>query len=485
MKVKYLFKIAALLLVAALSSCSSDDFTEVVVEPETTPQGTIPFTTTIGKKSDGTRALADYENGVITAFWADGETVGDKADEVAIIFNNKKVGTATVTEVLEDGTAIIEGSVTGVSDADNVKLLYPANAAAKMDATTGEIPDSYYEGQDGTLEDIAENYAVAISDEAAISITDGVASLTKRVHLYNQNAICKFRFRENPNNQSEAYMKMNKFVLSTGTDKVLNFLTFANPTDVVYIAMKPQEGTPTLQYRITANDKTDFYIGSAKAYVEAGDFYDLNYLTLEKVTDSRTVDLGLSVNWASMNVGATSTTDISKYFAWGGIIGYSYNNRGDRHSFTIGNAPYYDSESSAYTKYTADDGKTTLELIDDAARVNWGKPWRMPTGDEMQELLDNTTYTYVSDYNGSGAAGMEFTSTVEGFTDQKIFLPADGAYMGPSLSFPGSGHYWSSSLDTSYPLYGWNLRFDNSGSAGMNNNYVSLRYNGFTVRAVW
>ena len=482
MKVKYLFKIAALLLVAALSSCSSDDFTEVVVEPETTPQGTIPFTTTIGKKSDGTRALADYENGVITAFWADGKTIGNKADEVAIIFNNKKVGTATVTEVLEDGTAIIEGSVTGVSDADNVKLLYPANAAAKMDATTGEIPDSYYEGQNGTLEDIAENYAVAISDEAAISITDGVASLTKRVHFYNQNAICKFRFRENPKNQSEAYMKMNKFVLSTGAGKALNFLTFANPTDVVYIAMKPQEGTPTLQYRITANDKTDFYIGSAKAYVEAGDFYDLNYLTLEKVT--RTVDLGLSVNWASMNVGATSETDYGKYFAWGDIIGHSRNYSDDSHSFTIGNAPYYNSESSAYTKYTADDSRTTLELMDDAVRANndWAEPWRMPTSDEMQELLDNTTYAYVSDYNGSGVAGMEFTSTVEGFTDQKIFLPAGGNRYVQSLNNSARGYYWSSSLNTSNPIAGRYLGFLNSGSASMNND---SRFYGFSVRAVW
>ena len=101
------------------------------------------------------------------------------------------------------------------------------------------------------------------------------------------------------------------------------------------------------------------------------------------------VDLGLPSGtlWATMNVGANSETDKGLYFGWGETEGYE----------TIPNVfngeyknKWYDGYNS-YTKYNETDNKTNLDLEDDAAHVNWGGNWHIPTREQLQELLDNTT----------------------------------------------------------------------------------------------
>ena len=100
---------------------------------------------------------------------------------------------------------------------------------------------------------------------------------------------------------------------------------------------------------------------------------------------------------------------------------------------------------------------------DDAAYVNWGKDWRIPTAEEWGDLLNETTQSW-DVVNGVG--GMRFTGTKEGYTDKSIFLPAAGVYGGPMHSFYYNcgnlplGEYWSNEINPAKPYQAYILYFD-------------------------
>lgn len=135
------------------------------------------------------------------------------------------------------------------------------------------------------------------------------------------------------------------------------------------------------------------------------------------------VDLGLSVKWATCNIGASSPEDYGKYYAWG--------------------------ETYTRTNYRFVAYKQTMDITYDisgnsdydAATENWGGSWRMPTKDEIEELLGNCTWTWTTENSIKGYLVM-------GDNGNTIFLPAAGYYMEETLCNAGSqGHYWSSTPD--------------------------------------
>ena len=172
------------------------------------------------------------------------------------------------------------------------------------------------------------------------------------------------------------------------------------------------------------------------------------------------VDLGLSVKWATCNVGATKPEEYGNYYAWGETQTkrvYSQNN------YKYGTC---DGDFCTLTKYCSNsswgkngftDALTTLEASDDAATANWGGAWRMPTIDEWQELIDNCDWTWTDNYNGTGVAGRIVTSKANG---NSIFLPAAGFRIDDDLSQRDDhGGYWSSSLRTDAPDDAWDAFF--------------------------
>ena len=179
------------------------------------------------------------------------------------------------------------------------------------------------------------------------------------------------------------------------------------------------------------------------------------------------VDLGLSVKWATCNVGATSPEQAGLYFAWGETTGYT----GEQ--VTSGVRAF---SKDVYNSGPAASISTDLTLEQDAAHVNLGGNWRMPTKAEYQELLDNCNVVWTNDYNGTGIKGRTFTSKVNG---QSVFFPAAGNCSISSVNGVGSrGYYWSASWNSSSNA--WKLNF-NSGSQNLNNNN---RYYGYSVRGV-
>ena len=192
-------------------------------------------------------------------------------------------------------------------------------------------------------------------------------------------------------------------------------------------------------------------------------------LELTAIFDYVAVDLGLSVKWATCNVGASKSEDYGNYYAWGET----------EPKTTYSWSTYFDATDggSTFTKYTTD-GKTVLDLEDDAARANWGGAWRMPTDAEWTELRENCTWTWTSDYNGTGVKGRIVTSNNNG---NSIFLPVAGYRDDNNLGYAGNtGFYWSSSLCTDGSDYAWYVYFS-SDYVKRKNTY---RYYGLSVRPV-
>jgi hypothetical protein len=169
------------------------------------------------------------------------------------------------------------------------------------------------------------------------------------------------------------------------------------------------------------------------------------------------VDLGLpnGTKWATCNVGAESPEDYGDYFAWGETEPKDY--------YDWSTYKWYNGSYDTQTKYCTDsyygtvDNKTTLDLSDDAAYVNWGSSWRMPTKAEQDELR-NTNYTTWAWTTQNGVKGYKVTSKVNG---NSIFLPAAGYRYDSDLDGAGSdGYYWSSSLYTLSSARAFYLGFD-------------------------
>ena len=178
------------------------------------------------------------------------------------------------------------------------------------------------------------------------------------------------------------------------------------------------------------------------------------------------VDLGLTSGtlWATMNVGATSETDYGSYFQWGETEPHDTGIPYDWANYKYCNGSY-----DTLTKYNTGlngyggtiDNKLTLDLEDDAARVLMGGDWRMPTHALIEELVEETTNEWISNYNGTGVNGRKFTSKKD--TSKYIFIPASGYPYDSSFSSPGKqGIVWSSSLESCDPGKAWNLNFESA-----------------------
>ena len=194
------------------------------------------------------------------------------------------------------------------------------------------------------------------------------------------------------------------------------------------------------------------------------------------------VDLGLSVKWATCNVGSVLASDEGKLFQFGRVDGYRYN---DSNNQFRTNAQNKQDTGNEYIPKTAS-GKTynvgeTLQPADDAANVNMGGAWKMPTKDELQELFDNTTDDVVT---VNGVQGMLFTSTKPGYEGKHIFIPfMQGYWYNGSFEAAGSDAcVWSSQVPPSSVNGAYTLYCSSSGNAYV---YSDHRSYAFSVRGVF
>ena len=198
------------------------------------------------------------------------------------------------------------------------------------------------------------------------------------------------------------------------------------------------------------------------------------------------VDLGLPSGtlWATCNIGASIPEEFGDYFAWGETI--------PKGRYYWDNYKWINTDAAGYrgwTKYCLSihlgykgyhDDKTELDPEDDAATANWGLSARMPSEEQIQELVNYCNWQWIL---RNGVYGQ----LVTGPNGNTIFLPAAGARWLEQLNSVGHcGHYWSRSLfidEIEYlPHYAMILHF----TLGIvYSNEYSLRYTGYNVRAVY
>ena len=201
------------------------------------------------------------------------------------------------------------------------------------------------------------------------------------------------------------------------------------------------------------------------------------------------VDLGLpsGLKWAKCNLGASKPSDYGDHYAWGETAPkavydwttYKWMQAGKSDEKHITKYTYADGETGGIWYDSSGtfigDGKTVLAAADDAATANLGSPWRMPTADEIQELLDNCTWFWTTQ---DGVKGHQ----VGGPNGNAIFLPAAGLRLDSGFHFAGGqGNYWSSSL---YPDISKDARSLFLNSSGRHELHYYNRSIGFSVRPV-
>ncbi|MBO5819025.1 MAG: hypothetical protein J6R21_04960, partial [Bacteroidales bacterium] len=214
------------------------------------------------------------------------------------------------------------------------------------------------------------------------------------------------------------------------------------------------------------------------------------------------VDLGLSVKWAAYDIGANSVGELGHFFAWGETQpkdSYSWDNYKFGYyvdGYNPNNGYYY---VDSITKYSVDksedgssvsqfyDGKTKLDLMDDAAHINWGGNWRMPTTAEFDELSEKCDWTW-TDY--MGIEGYD----VKGPNGNRIFMPAQLTEKYAQKDYADENEYhrdyvssyrWTSNMRWENEWFQYNYKHLYAGaSGGAYSLGVMERRTGCYVRAV-
>ena len=193
------------------------------------------------------------------------------------------------------------------------------------------------------------------------------------------------------------------------------------------------------------------------------------------------VDLGLpsGTMWATCNVGATKPEDEGLLFQFGRVDGYRFGDK--NHKFITNEQNLEDGLSNKYIPLTTS-GKTynageTLDLADDAAHVNMGGKWKVPTKDQLEELVNNTTHEVTI----NEVKGMMFTSKINGC---QLFIPCAGFWYDGKLGnsnrssiFIRSSNVHDSDVNIAYLLF--------YGLSGNVDIYYGIRSYAFAIRGVF
>ena len=316
------------------------------------------------------------------------------------------------------------------------------------------------------------------SPVVSMTISGGGAIIEEAVYIdepyYNDNSVTLYGYYAGSSQVNEC-----GFVLGFSEYELTDSMPCSQTDAIFSLTLSNFQPNTTYYYRA--------YVKTADGLIESEEIGQFTVPTSEQEPSYSQptgykdgygyVDLGLPSGtlWAYTNIGANSPTDYGNYYAWGETE--------TKETYDWTTYRYCNGSDSTLTKYCFDesygldgytDSLTTLEASDDAASVNWGGNWRMPTQDEMQELFDNCDTTWTIQ---NGINGMLFTSRSNG---NSIFLPAAGSRGGSSLGYPGSyGYYWSSSLYAGDPSLAWGLYFNSDDC------YMYYYYgNRFYVRSV-
>lgn len=272
---------------------------------------------------------------------------------------------------------------------------------------------------------------------------------------------------------SATSIKLNKTSLELhlhDTEALIATIEPDNTTDSI-VWESSDEGVATVEGGVV----TAVGAGEATITANAGNQKAECKVTVSAIVVPEAIDLGLSVKWASFNLGSSKPEEYGNYYAWGETEpkdNYSWS------TYKFGNSSSGPlSKYSTLESYGTVDNKTVLEPEDDAAHVKLGGRWRIPTKDEWTALCEQCNWTWTTQ---NGVDGHLVTAA----NGNSIFLPAAGLRDESNLYNTGSiGYYWSSCLFTDDPIWAWYVFFF-EGDVYWYYWYIDHRYIGFSIRPV-
>ena len=415
---KNLFDWSFLLLAGlTLSACGGDDAIDTQTKP-VQPTGKKTWTVTIDAGVT-TRGLNDD----LTPNWK-------TDDEVYVYYDGTKVGTLTPNSASNSGDVTLSGEL---DDANytaggtlTLKYLYGSGSS---DATPT------YEGQNGTIADIAANYDYLDADVTITAVNSSAKSLSVGDASFKAlQSVIRFRFTEPLLKDDVIYI----FGGSTGRVSVTIESDIAENSDV-YVAVPFWESPShfTLSFQVNNNriNEEVYYIdGWGDKIVQNGKFYTYT----AEVLGVRLCEG--SPFWAVRNLGATSKLDLGDYYAWGetatksdySASTYSFATGGDMTQLTkyVTNASYGTTVDNI--RYLDDEDDVAMENLSD---------WRLPTPDEVYQFIYTVEFSTYSDY-------YQFEGYGDGYEGRKIYVPRGGYKDGTTVSNAEHGYYWTSALNT-------------------------------------
>lgn len=500
------YALAAAAVAIGLVSCAKAKLPEAEQEKEQEKpqQGLRTLTVSFAAGTKTTPTLGT--DGETQPVWAE----GDKISLNGVVYNvpPEAVGEATCTI-----TTDIQGSINAV---------YPADAY-KAQSPYYKVSDQ----QDGSFGSANICYAQVGSGETTIRFNNVTAVFEVEVPAHTNKLVVTSlgEIDATTGRRGTTVRPIN----STGSNdaakqKITVSVADSNDPTTCYVSVLVDENNPVLltnlNFDAVTGDNTGTQGGVSPSYIKSKGKDPLTYKvavnTIYTPELHEYVKIG-GKKWATRNVGATADKgpdSYGRYFMWGETTGltsdkinntnfpdekyYSADNENEWSKdgcFCWNNCPWTDgayedmnfrkvftkyipsdSDAAIFSKDGKADGKTTLDLVDDAAWFNWGGAWRMPTQEEF-DLLRNLTNSWETNYNDSGVNGNKFTDA-----GNSIFLPAAGSVDGTCFKFAGEGGcYWSSSLYTNGPNNAYCL------TTHLNDVYVLsqyFRYEGLSVRAL-
>ena len=369
-----------------------------------------------------------------------------QADDQIYIYNTTECEQFTIASGAGNNQASFNGS--SLSNMDSYSVAYGYNPqSTSTDYTVPYIEGNYRPFADGTGAEY--DFTIANFGPVIGLPLKGTGALSKIEVVLLDNA----------EKTMATYTMPFEDALTLSTEEVTK----------VYFPIQYKEGATTMAIHFykEVNSKDVMIMSKAtKNMPEASKVTTFPELTMDPANGHVYVDLGLSVKWASMNVGATNPQDYGVYIMWG-----ERSERSGR-DYAWSTYKYCNGSDNSMTKYCVTDGrgyngfkdgKTILDPADDIATAEWGGGWRTPTQAEAQELADNCTWEWTENYKGTGFNGYTITSNVEGYQEKSIFLPAAGYRLSDQdegVQGDGfRGDYWTSSLDEGCSFQAWGFGF--------------------------
>jgi len=397
----------------------------------------------------------------------------DSPDQVIAFVD--KTGNVTAGE---EGSVVIRAYVCGKTATCTVKVIIPVESISLNKSEVKLI-----EGESETLlasvkpDNATDKTVIWTSSTPSVATVDSEGKVTAitagtttiKAQAGEHYSICTVTVNAREVPISSIELNHTHFYLSEGE------------TENLFVTIKPDDATnKSVIWESNARDIvsvdqngkiTAISIGEAKITVRAGQL-SASCSVIVRNPPEGSVDLGLSVFWATCNIGASKPEELGDHFAWGEVE--------TKQSYTMSNYKWWDESTNTLIKYNTSmsqgtvDNKVVLDKADDVAHIQLGGGWRMPTEEELKELKNSCTWTWT---DTNGVKGYLVSGKM---TNKSIFLPAAGYWRNSLLLSGRGGSYWSSSLDKNSPRYAWSLIFDSSGN-GINWNG---RDYGYSIRPV-